>query len=110
VYNTTHLKFIDDVVAPSYTAPVVVMVHASWCGPCKSVKPIVERLAAELGFVLVGIDGGVEKELAAGEGVRAVPTIFTYKNGKYGGLMLSGGKTEGQIREFLAKCGVGAPA
>lgn len=108
MHNTTHLTFIDDVLKPSYTAPVVIMVHASWCGPCKSVKPIVERLSAELGFVLVGIDGGVDKELAAGEGVRAVPTIFTYKDGKYGGLMLAGGHPESKIREFLAKCGVGA--
>lgn len=108
MYNTSHLKFIDDVVKPSYVAPVIVMVHAAWCGPCKSMKPLVERLAAELGFVLVGIDGGVERELAAGEGVRAVPTLFSYKDGKYGGFMLSGGQTEAKLREFLTKCG--APA
>lgn len=108
MYNTSHLTFIDDVLKPSYTAPVVIMVHAAWCGPCKTVKPIVERLSAELGFVLVGIDGGVDRELAAGEGVRAVPTIFTYKDGKYGGFMLAGAVSESQIRLFLAKCGVGA--
>ena len=108
MHNTSHLTFIDDVLKPSYAAPVVIMVHASWCGPCKSVKPIVERLSAELGFILVGIDGGVDKDLAAGEGVRAVPTIFTYKDGKYGGMMLAGAATEFQIRLFLTKCGVGA--
>ncbi len=104
--NTTNTAFLDDVLGPSYATPMVVMFHASWCGPCKSMKPLVERLAAELPFVLVGVDGGAERELAASEGVRGVPALLVYKDGKQVGASLAGAKTEAQIRSYLAAAGV----
>lgn len=110
MYNTDGEFFFEDVLKDSYERPVVVMFHASWCGPCKSMKPLVERLAAALPFELVGVDGGVERELAASESVRGVPTLLVYKNGKQVGASLTGAKNESQIREFLAKCGVEAQA
>lgn len=104
--NTHNAAFFDDVLTPSYAAPVVVMFHASWCGPCKSMKPLVERLAGDVGFTLVGVDAGVCRELAATEGVRGVPTLIVYKNGKAVGAPSAGGKTEPQLRSFLAAAGV----
>lgn len=107
MHNTSNTAFFDDVLAPSYVAPVVVMFHASWCGPCKSMKPLVERLAAGK-FHLVGVDGGAERELASSEGVRGVPSILVYREGKQVGAPSVGGKTEAQLREFLAAAGVPA--
>ena len=103
--NTSNSKFFDDVLAPSYATPVVVMFHASWCGPCKSMKPLMERLAGSR-FHLVGVDGGTERDLAASEGVRGVPAILVYRDGKQVGDSLFGGKTEAQVLAFLAAAGV----
>ena len=68
-------------------------------------KPLIERLASDLKFTLVGVDGGVEVELARSQMVRAVPTIAVYKNYKQIG-SIAGAKTESQIKDFLFKHGV----
>lgn len=107
MHNTHNTAFFDDVLTPSYAAPVVVMFHASWCGPCKGMKPIVEALAAEQGFTLVGVDAGAERTLAGTEGVRGVPTLIVYKNGK-AEASSAGGLTADKLRSFLAAAGVPA--
>lgn len=106
MFNTTNAKFFDDVLTPSYAAPVVVMFHASWCGPCKGMKPIVERLSTSLKFTLIGVDAGFERDLASSESVRGVPTLIVYKDGRAVGNPSVGGKNETQIRDFLFKAGV----
>ncbi|MDY7537599.1 thioredoxin family protein [Undibacterium sp. RTI2.1] len=104
--NTTEQQFSADVLALSYKEPVVVMVHTSWCGPCKSLKPLIERLSQELQFSLIGIDGGKEKSLAASQSVRAVPTLLVFKDGKQFPTTIAGAKTETQIKDYLFKAGV----
>jgi putative thioredoxin len=106
MHNTHNTAFFDDVLKASYAAPVVVMFHASWCGPCRGMKPLVEAMAAELGFTLVGVDAGEQRDLAAMEGVRGVPTIIVYRNAVAVGQPSVGGKTEAQLRSFLAAAGV----
>lgn len=106
MFDTTQAKFLDDVLKLSYAAPVVVLFHAEWCGPCKTLKPIVERLSASLAFPLVGVDAGAERGLVSSEGVRGVPTLIVYKDGTMHGKPSVGGKTEAQIRDFLYKASV----
>lgn len=103
--NVTEAQFNEEVLAPSFQAPVVVMFHAEWCGPCKGVKPIIRVLAHDLTFRLRGVDAGVEKGLASFYGVRGVPTIAVFKDGSVVS-SITGGKTEAQIRDFLYKANV----
>lgn len=106
MYNTERDLFLQEVLKPSYDRPIVVMFHASWCGPCKSMKPLIERLAGEVPFDLIGVDGGRDRELAASEGVRAVPSLLVYKDGAQVGATLAGAKNESQIRDWLFANGV----
>lgn len=100
--NTTQSAFFDDVLRASYAAPVVVLFHASWCGPCRGMKPVVERLTSDMGLTLIGVDAGEERSLASSESVRGVPTVIVYRNGAAVGAPSVGGKTEAQLRVYLA--------
>jgi thioredoxin-like negative regulator of GroEL len=103
MHNTTPENFAADVGAGT----TVVMFHASWCGPCKGMKPLVEALAAELGFRLIGVDAGEHRTLASVHGVRGVPTLTVFRDGA-AQASVSGGQTDARLRSFLAAAGVPA--
>lgn len=64
--------------------PVLVDFYADWCGPCKMMAPVIERLAEELaGQVKVGkLNVDVETELAQKYGVVSIPTFLVFKDGE----------------------------
>lgn len=64
--------------------PVLVDITATWCGPCKLLAPIVEKLADELaGEVKVGkLDLDASPGVAARYGIRSVPTVIAFRNGE----------------------------
>ena len=94
--------FQQNVLEESKQRPVVVDFWAPWCGPCKSLKPILEKLAAEYGgrFLLAKINSDDNQELAARYGVRGIPSVKAFVNGEAVD-EFSGALPEPEVRAFL---------
>jgi thioredoxin 1 len=71
---------LDDAVA-EYDV-VLADFYADWCGPCKMIEPVVESIAAETDAVVAKVDVDVNQQLAAGYGVRGVPTLVLFAGGE----------------------------
>ncbi len=67
----------------SSEAPVVIDFHATWCGPCKVLSPILEELSSEVdGVEFVKLDVDQHPEIAGANGVMGVPTVVMLKGGE----------------------------
>ena len=102
--DVTIENFEQEVVTASLSQPVLVDFWAPWCGPCKAIGPILEKLEAEYGggFKLAKINSDEEQQLAGAFGIRSIPTVVLMKNGQpVDGFM--GALPEGKVREFLDK-------
>lgn len=107
VFDATTDTFEADVLQKSLQVPVLVDFWATWCGPCKTLTPILEKLAAEYNgaFVLAKVDVDQEQQIAAAFQIRSVPTVFLVQNGQIVD-GFPGAMPEGQLREFLTQHGV----
>lgn len=108
IKDTTTAGFAADVIQESRKQPVIVDFWAPWCGPCKQLQPVLEKVIRESGGAVKLVKMNIDEHPAvAGQlGVQSIPAVFAFKDGQpVDGFM--GAIPESQIREFVAKLGGG---
>ncbi len=107
VFDATAEGFETDVLKRSMETPVLLDFWAEWCGPCKTLGPILEKLADEYNgaFVLAKVDVEAQQELGAAFQIRSIPTVVLVKDGQLAD-GFQGALPEGQLREFLNHHGI----
>ena len=96
-------KFKKDVVEPSMTKLVILDFFAEWCGPCKALAPMLEKVAgdyADKGVVLVKVDVDKEQFIAAQFQVQSIPTVYAMFQGQPVADLTSA-RSESQLKEVL---------
>ncbi len=110
IKDVSTATFMADVIEASKEAPVIVDFWAPWCGPCKQLTPVIEKVVTAAGGAvkLVKINIDENQEIAQQMRVQSIPAVFAFVDGQpVDGFM--GAKPEGEIKAFIDKIAAMAP-
>jgi putative thioredoxin len=102
ILDVSETTFEGDVLMRSHDIPVVVDFWAEWCGPCKTLGPLLERLTIEAGgaFLLAKVDVDQNPSLAMRYGVQGIPAVKAFRNGEIHSQFV-GAQPEPIVRRFI---------
>jgi thioredoxin len=102
VIDVTEETFNTDVVERSRSTPVIIDLWAEWCGPCKQLSPVLEKLATEAGgqWILAKVDVDANPQLSAALQVQSIPMVVAVLGGQLVDGFL-GAMPEAQVRQWI---------
>ena len=105
IIDVTEAEFNDQVIEASESKLIVVDFWAPWCGPCKQLTPILEKIISKSGdkITLVKINIDENQQIAAQLRIQSIPTVYAFKDKQIVNAF-QGVIPEGQIIEFIEKC------
>ena len=105
IIDVTETEFNDQVIEASKSKLIIVDFWAPWCGPCKQLTPILEKIISKSGdkITLVKINIDENQQIAAQLRIQSIPTVYAFKDKQIVNAF-QGVIPEGQIIEFIEKC------
>ena len=105
IIDVNETEFNDQVIEASENKLIVVDFWAPWCGPCKQLTPILEKIISKLGdkITLVKINIDENQQIAAQLRIQSIPTVYAFKEKQIVNAF-QGVLPEKQVQEFIEKC------